>query len=198
MRKLLKSALNSDYRIIGYYKKDEDTFLTDAPNSAFDEKGDLVKVQYFQDYDEVTKSFLKKRIEENRVYERNAIGLLTKRTIEHKWFDEFENEIGNKTTIKVYSSAKAYSLQKRASEVLINRASIYLIGAIATNNSGDYALAMQKAKQFLEEVSTEKSLYIDQNKELLLTAITNTTNADITQDIKNTLIQILNINYLTL
>lgn len=194
-KKLLQSELDKDYRLKGYFKHDRDTFLTNPSESAFDVKGDLVKVRYYKNYDETTDNFSDLAVSEDRTYIRGTDGLLKKRTINHKWWINGEI-VGEKITVKHYDKIKAYKLQKRASKNLVDRASIYLFQKLIIDNNGDDLTGMTKSRDFLREIATEKDNYIDQDKQPLLDKIQNTTNSDITQEIKDALISILNISYI--
>lgn len=194
-KKLLQSELDKDYRLKGYFKHDRDTFLINPSESAFDVKGDLVKVRYYKNYDETMDTFSDLAVSEDRTYIRGTDGLLKKRIINHKWWLNGE-VVGEKTTVKHYDKIKAYKLQKRASKNLVDRASIYLFQKLIIDNNGDNLTGMTKSRDFLREIATEKDNYIEQDKQPLIDKIQNTTNSDIAQEIKNTLTTILNISYI--
>ena len=70
-----------DYDILGYHKE------------RIKEQGELTQVNYYRFYDETTRTFSDKVIEETRTFFRSQTGLPVKRYLTIKWFRE-DNTIG--------------------------------------------------------------------------------------------------------
>jgi hypothetical protein len=168
--------INYDFRLNGLHKKKE-----------FDDKGDLVKVEYYQNYDENTSVYSNLKITETRTYTRDANSkLLIKRDniIDWKEDDGVTNK-KTKSTTKHYDSQSGYDNNKRAKRNIINKASMYLFFSIGEVN----------AKAFLVIIATEISIYIDGNNQPLLDLISNSTETYMTTEVKATLNTILDVQF---
>lgn len=165
---------NIDYRLNGYHKKE-----------TFDTKGDLVILQYYADYDEQSEVYSNLKVQENRTYERDGVTtLLNKRTISIKWYSNAK-EVASKTIIKYYSKTEGYQANKRSRTNLIDTASMYLVSQVGLDN----------AKSYLANVSADISTYIDGNITILIATIQSSSEPYLTEEIKGTLVTILNVPY---
>lgn len=168
--------INVNYNLLGYHKQE-----------IFDNKGDLITLRYFREYDEVNDVFSNKAIEENRTYTRDVTtGLLTKRQTTIDWFDESGNNVATKTNVtKYYSAKKGYAKNKRARQNLIDNASMYLLSQVGQTD----------ATAFLRIVKSDINGYVGGDIQPLLDAISSSTETYMTQTIKDTLDVILNVDY---
>ena len=163
---------NIDYNILGYYKEE-----------TFDSKGDLVSVNYYENYNGTTYSDLK--VNETRVYERDAItGLLTKRTTTITWYIDGV-EAGTKTTEKYYTAQKGFDRNKNARQNILDKASMYLFSMVGKTD----------AVAFWKTVKGQADDYKVTGDLALVTAINDSTELYMTGTIKATLDVILNITY---
>lgn len=164
-----------DYRLNGYHKK-----------QTFDAKGDLVIVEYYQNYDEQSKQFSNLKVRESRTYTRNATTtLLEKRVINIEWFKGNDEKYAEKTITKFYDAQEGYQGNKRARRNLINKASMYLLNEVGLENG----------KTFLDGVGSKITVYVDGSIQPLLDAIANSSEPYMTPTIKGTLDTILNVTY---
>jgi hypothetical protein len=164
-----------DYNIQGYQKK-----------QIFDNKGDLVIVEYYQDFNEETSIYSNLMVKETRVYTRNATTtLVTKREMNIQWFTNSDEVIAVKNTVKYYDAENGYESNKCSRKNLINKASMYLLSQVG----------LQNGKNFLNTVSLSISTYIDGNIQPLLDLISTSNEPYMSANIKATLNVILNVPY---
>lgn len=185
---------NEDFRLFGLHKKEY-----------FDEKGDLVKIEYYKNYDEVNDIHIDLAILEERIYTRDASNaLLSKRENTITWFDVDGNINEKKQNItKYYSAKKGFEANKRARQNLLDKASMYLFQALITNASGNFTLAEQQTEDFDVLTDDAQSQYVKSTMQPLITIITNSTDNTkseyrdyITEEIKIVLLSILDITYI--
>jgi hypothetical protein len=162
-----------DYRIQGFHK-----------DLVFDEKGDLVEVFYYRDYDPQTKQYSNLKVKESRTYTRAVSTLLEKREMLIEWYAN-DAVIASKNTTKYYSEEQGYKANRVARQNLIDKASMYLLSTVGLNN----------AKEFLDGVTTAISTYVDGNIQPLLDLISDSSEPYMTPTVKGTLDTILNISY---
>lgn len=192
-RDSITDITNEDYNIYGLHKKEY-----------FDTNGDLVKLEYYTEYDLSTKVFGGLAIKEDRVYLRSAsTGLLDTRTTTITWFDVDGGEAEIKTNIvKYYSAKKGFTANKRARMNIIDKASMYLYQELMIANGGDTATTAIQVDDFGTLTDAAQSKYIKSNTQDLMDIIINSTDntkpeyrSYITEAMKAALLSILDINY---
>lgn len=163
-----------DYNVLGYHKKE-----------TFDTKGDLILIEYFENYDGTTYSDL--MVKESRVYTRDGVnGLLTKRDSTIEWIgSDGVTVLATKITEKYYTPTKGFDRNKNARQNLIDQASMYLLSQVGLTD----------AKAFWKTVKGEVDDYKVTGDLTLITAINDSTEPYMTGTIKATLDTILNITY---
>ena len=175
------------------YRKPNTFSLFQKP-PVIDAKGDVTQLQMYQGYDPGTDTYTNLVVQEDRVYTRDASGLLTQRDTTTTWYFTDETPGTTKDHVKYYDALKGYEGNKRSRNNLINNASMYLFASLTANDpvNGD-----QQAKDFLVLASQDENVgvYIGGNIAPLVDFITNTTEAYITPTIRATLITILNVTY---
>ena len=163
---------DADYNLLGYQK-----------DSIFDIKGDLVEVNYYQNFDGIVYSDLK--IKEQRTYTRDlSTGILLKRDSVITWYLD-GIEAGIKTTEKYYTTTKGFVSNKRARQNLIDKASMYLFSQIGKTDS---RLFWGITKGFVDD-------YVATGDLALVQAINDSTELYMTVVIKAALDVILNVTY---
>lgn len=185
--------VDADYRILGLHQQEiQDT------------NGDIIILKFYRNYDSENDIFSGIAVNEDRVYTRDtSTGLLKKRETSHTWYDIEGNIIATKTQVqKFYSSKKGFQSNKRARQNLIDKASMYLFSALATNNAGDMVLTEIEIDDFESLTDSASSKYLKSNTDPLINIITNSTDNTkpefrgyITAGIQQTLLTILNISY---
>jgi len=160
---------NINYDILGFHKKRTITF------------GELIKVEYFRNYDGITYSDL--ILEEFREYKRDADGLVQNRNLTIKWFLTDDTVGGIKNTIKYYSPQESIDegISRRGN--VISDTKSYTLEQIGRLYSFD----------LLSSVKLEIDLFMDGYTEPLRDAITNSTKTYLTTDIKNGIIEKLRL-----
>lgn len=159
-----------DYDIIGLHKKRTITF------------GELVTVQYYNNYDGTTYSDLV--VEETRVYNRDANGLAQTRDLTIKWY--YKNDVVGliKPTTKYYSPAESIEEGINRRSNIIAQAKIYTLGAVGQANAFD----------LLSTVKNEIQLFLDGYTDPLRNAINVSTKPYLTQAIKDGIIENLRLS----
>ncbi len=182
--------LDIDYTLFGLHKEE-----------IFDDKGDLIELNLYRQYDDVNEIYSEIAIKEERNYIRNSsTGLLKKRITDIKWYDEDGNVILEKTQVtKFYSKKKGFRANKRARKNLIEKASMYLFGALIT---ADPLNAEANVDNFESLTDSAASKYIKSNTQPLIDIITNSTDNTkdefrdyMTTGMRDTLLTILNVSY---
>lgn len=164
-----ESPEDINYDILGLHKK-----------LIFD-KGELLKVEYYKNYDGTTYSDL--AVTEDRIYTRAVSTLLVSRNMIIKWYLT-NNTVGyTKETVKYYNASQAYNEGKTRRSNVINDASMYLFSQVGKTNAID----------FLTDVDAQISLYIKGNTQPIIDRINVTIKTYMTSTIKSTLISILTI-----
>jgi len=164
---------DENYNIKGYHKK-----------KTFDEKGDLVILEYFEEYDGITYSILKVK-EMNAFTRAVATGLVEKRVKTIEFYKGGIYMFDTKVLEKYYNATEGYEANKDSRQILINNASMYLLSQVG----------LVDGKLFLDSVVSQVSGYVDGSSQPLLDAVANSVETYMTPTIKATLDVILNITY---
>jgi hypothetical protein len=166
-----------DYRIQGYKK-----------NKIENNLGDIITVEYYNDYDFSTQVWSDLRVKETRLFERDAVnGVPFKLTVFIEWFTSNKiNPIATKQLIKPLSVSDGLKANYNSRTRLIESAKVTALAM----------MGLASGQNFLAEVSLEINTYKEGNIQPLIDAITNTTNPDVTQAVKDALINILNVSYI--
>ena len=184
------SNLNIDYRCLGLHKEE-----------VFDINGDIVELNLYREYNDATEIYSEIAVKETRVYIRDAVtGILKKRVTDIKWYDEEGGVILTKTQItKYYTSKKGFRANKKARKNLLEKASVYLYGALMAVDSNT---AEVNKDDFEELTEIAQAKYIKSTTQPLIDTITNSTDNTkpeyrdyITTGIRDTLLTILNVSY---
>ena len=157
-----------DYDIRGFHKKR--TIV----------KGELVKIEYYRNYDGTNYSDL--IVEETRQYTRDTNLLVQYRTQVSKWFLEDGITMGlEKTFIKYYSmnEAIAEGLTRRGN--MLSDAKLYIL----------YSVGLANGQDLMITYATEMTAFINGFAQVLKDAIMNSTKIYLTQNIKNATVSIL-------
>lgn len=182
--------LNIDYRVLGLHKEE-----------VFDDKGDIVELNLYRNYNDSTDIYSEIAVKETRVYTRDAVtGILKKRVTDIKWYDTEGEVILEKQQItKYYTSKKGFRANKKARKNLLEKASVYLYGALIAADSNT---AEVNKDDFEELTEIAQSKYIKSTTQPLIDTITNSTDNTkpeyrdyITTGIRDTLLTILNVSY---
>lgn len=180
----------TDYRLFGLAKQE-----------IFDTNGDIKELNFYRNYDDVNDLFTQIAVKEFRTYTRStATGLPTKRVTDITWYDENGNVILTKSNVtKYYSSDKGFKANKRARQNLIDKASMYLFGALMQI---DATTAEANVENFEALSNNASNSYIKSNMQPLIDIITNSTDntknefrSYMTVGIRDTLLTILNVTY---
>jgi hypothetical protein len=171
-----------DYRIQGYFKR-----------KTYDSKGDEVLVEYFRDYDPVTKVYSNLMVKEVRTYSRSSLtGIPSQISVAITFYkgDSIENE---KTIEKYLNTTDGISCNEDSRLVLINTASSQFIGSMIS----EYGISagMDKSKEFISTLSSEISSYKSGAIISLITAINSSQQDYMTTARKSLLTTILNVNF---
>jgi hypothetical protein len=155
-----KPPVNVDYDIIGLHKKR--TLV----------KGELVKVEYFGNYDDVTKNFSNKVIAEDRIYYR-VNQMVSKRVMSIKWFLN-DGSVGyEKTTTKYYSTTESMQeLDTRRSNI-ISDLKINTVGLVMMCSGVTSVEAQTIARPMVSTYNLEISKYLQGYEQELRTAVAN-------------------------
>jgi len=166
-----------NYNLLGLHKSE-----------IFDANGDLIKVQYFVDYDANTKVFTNLAVEERRTYTRDVnSGVLTQRITDIDWYDSAGVVAASKTQLnKYYSAVKGFESNKKARQNLLNNASMYLLSQVGLLN----------AKLFWKTLGNDDVKdYKNIGDLAIVSSINNSTEVYMNAQIKATLDVILNVVY---
>ena len=153
----IDSPLDIDYDIMGFHKK------------RYIVKGELVKVEYYRNYDGITYSDLV--IEELRVYNRDALGIILTRDISIKWFLTDDSIGDTKSWVKYYSGDEAISEGITRRKNMINTAKTVLLNMLAVNHGTP--LNQQYAFDFLSSISLELKYFEEGYRQPLIDAVNN-------------------------
>jgi len=162
-----EEPLEIDYNIFGLHKKK--TIV----------QGELQSIEYYKSYDGVTYSDLV--VDEQRVYTRDAWGLVLYRTQTSTWYLE-DNSVGcTKVVIKYYNPQETMEEFTMRMSNLMSEAKLYVASQVG----------LPDALDFMTSLNTEISLYIQGEHTALLNAITASTKPYLTPTIISDLTTIL-------
>ncbi|NJO64324.1 MAG: hypothetical protein HC836_41010 [Richelia sp. RM2_1_2] len=155
-----KPPINLDYDIIGLHKK---RYLV---------KGELVKVEYYGEYNPVNKQYSKLVVSEDRIYYREN-QMAHKREMTIKWYLN-DGSVGfSKDTLKYYSTTEAMSeLDTRRSNI-ISELKINTVGLIMMCSGVTSIQAQVIGKPLLSSYSTQISKYVQGYEQELRDSIAN-------------------------
>lgn len=166
-----------NYNLLGLHK-----------NEIFDEKGDLVVVQYFVDYDAETGIHSTMAVEERRTYTRDSnTGVLKQRSTDIDWYNT-EGSVGaSKTQVnKYYTAVKGFESNKKARQNLLNNASMYLLSQVGLTDAKAFWKTLGQ-----DDVKDYKNI----GDLSIIDSINNSVESYMNATIKATLVTILNITY---
>ena len=156
-----------DYRLLGLYKKETYT------------KWELFKVEYYWDYDMNTKIFSDLIVKEDYTYIKDWAWYTQIRDIVISWYDTSNQVAWTKTTKRIYTMNEALLLGEARRNTIINDTKIKCIWSIRAteydSNPADFPLAEEVWKVFLAWCINEVSLYIQWERQSLISYITNAT-----------------------
>ena len=181
---------NENFHLYGLHKRE-----------TFDSKGDIIRVEYFKDYDPVTPEFSNLAVDETRTYTRDAnTGLPVSKATNIDWYDDQGNIQAQKLSVtKYYSPENGFVLNKKSRKSLIDKASMYLYSALI---AADPLTAEANVEDFEDLTDLAQSKYVKSNMQPLIDIIANSTDNTkpeyrdyITTTIRDTLLLILNVSY---
>lgn len=158
-----------DYDILGLHKKR--TII----------KGELIKVEYYKDFNTGNSEYSDLVIKEERVYNRNEIGLAQYRQMEISWYLNNEDVGMTVDTMKFYTPKESIDEGKIRRLNIVSEAKIYSLNTIGQQYSFD----------LLNDLKVNIDLYIDGYKTLLINEIQSIDKPYLSLEIKNNLIDIL-------
>lgn len=159
---------NMDYDIMGFHKKR--TIV----------KGELVKVEYFKEYDGTTYSNLV--VEETRTFNRDSIGIIQTRDILIKWFLEDDSVGCTKSWTKYYNADEAIQEGIDRRNNMISVAKTTLLRELALVHG--VPLNQQYSFDLLLTIGTEMKYFAEGYTQPLRDAINNSTKPYLTPSIK--------------
>ena len=153
--------VDQDYDILGFHKKR--TIV----------KGELVKIEYYRNFDGTTYSDL--IIEENRTFYRDEnSGLAIYRNLNIKWFMDDESVGYEKNATKFYSLVEAIDEGISRRNNMIAAAKLVVLGAVGLVNGQDLMVS----------VANEISLFSNGTTQPLRDAVNNSTKPYLNSTIK--------------
>lgn len=157
-----KPPMSLDYDIIGLHKK---RYLV---------KGELVKVEYYGEYDHITKQYSKLVVSEDRVYYREN-QMVSRREMTINWYDNDGSVCVTKNTTKYYSITESMQeLDTRRANV-ISDLKINTVGLIMMCSGVTSIQAQAIGRPFMSTYSVEISSYLHGYEQELNNAIYNDT-----------------------
>ncbi len=149
---------------------------------ALDEKGDVVLLEMYKDYDEGTGLYDKLAVKETRTYQRNVVGGMEKRITNIQWYYENGKKANNeKDTQKFFSAAESMTQNQKSRTNLVNKAGTDLVMDLIKQygpTEGE-----DKAQEFLASLTDVGAIYMQAiNIEPLVTAVENTAFAYMLED----------------
>lgn len=172
----MKPVQYEDYRIKGYAKE-----------KVYDTKGDLVEVNFYEEYDVPTKTYSRLAVKETRTVTRDVtLGIPELITVDIQFFKgDGTTVIATKQLVKPINSHDGMSVNEEARTRLVEKAQGYLLQEIGLANT----------QEFGADVTTERAAYISGTRQPIIDAINNSARAYLTPTIKATLVAILDVDY---
>ncbi len=147
-----------DYDLLGYNKK-----------RVFD-KGELMHVIYYENFNQATNVYSGKVVEEIRDYYR-INQMLSRREMIINWFLEDGTTGHSKNTVKYYTMLEAIQAGETRRANLISDLKITVIGLIIAASGTTAILAQNAGRPFLDTYAMEISKYVQGFEQQLKTAI---------------------------
>jgi hypothetical protein len=146
-------------------------------------KGNLILVNYYKNYDTISKEYSDLVVREHREYLRDENGLIIKRNQKTEWIMMDESVGLTKNTIKYYNQTEAIQegIDRRTN--ILDEAKVYCI-----NNIG-----LQYSFDLLNSVATYVNLFKDGYTPPLRNVISASTKAYLTTELKNEIVNILTL-----
>jgi len=166
-----ESPIHIDYDVYGLHK--EKIIV----------RGNLILVNYYKNYDTISKEYSDLVVREHREYLRDENGLVTKRNQTTEWIMMDESVGLINATVKYYNQTEAIQegIDRRTN--IIDEAKVYCINNIGLNYSFD----------LLNTVSVYVSLFKDGYTSPLRSAISASTKPYLTTELKNEIVNILTL-----
>lgn len=157
-----KPPMNLDYDIIGLHKK---RYLV---------KGELIKVEYYGEYNHTTKQYSKLVVSEDRVYYR-VNQMVDRREMVIKWYDNDGTVCTTKNTTKYYSITESMQeLDTRRANIIADL-KINTVGLVMICSGVTSVQAQTIARPMVSTYNLEISKYLQGYEQELRDAITNDT-----------------------
>jgi hypothetical protein len=170
----MELTIYQDYTIKGFHKK-----------TTFNSLGDVYQTGYYLNFDSEEGIFSNLQVLETRTITRDQNGLPTKRDLNIKFY-KITTVVFEKNYEKYFVDYQiALQKNKDSSARLIDKAGVYLMSSLGIEN----------AKTIQTEFALEMSMYVEQNRDPLLTGIQNSTNPLLTAETKLGLKTILDVDF---
>lgn len=153
-----KPPMSLDYDIIGLHKK---RYLV---------KGELIKVEYYGEYNPTTKEYSKLVVSEDRVYYR-VNQMVDRREMVIKWYDNDGSVCVTKNTTKYYSITESMQELDTRRANIISDLKINTVGLIMMCSGVTSIQAQAIGRPFLNTYGVEISSYLHGYEQVLNTAI---------------------------
>jgi hypothetical protein len=164
-----------DYRIKGYYREE-----------VYDSNGDVSQVNFYRGYNEETQEYSNLIVSEQDTVTRDTVlGIPNKIVKEITWFKSDGKTMASKTIEKIVNGTQGQEINQHSRSRLVTKAQGYLLQEVGKDNTQDFHL----------DVMQEREAYIAGSKQPLLDAISSSAKTYLTQEIKDTLTSILNVQY---
>jgi hypothetical protein len=158
-----------DYNILGLHKKR--TII----------KGELIQIDYYKNFNPVSSEYSDIVVREERVFNRNGIGLVQYRELKISWYLN-NGDIGlQKSTIKYYSPTESIDEGRIRRENIIIEAKLYVLNAVGQSNGF----------VILNELKAQIDLYMDGLRQPLIDGVSSLNEPFLTEQDKNNIIEIL-------
>ena len=154
--------IDIDYDLLGYNKK------------RFFNKGELEKVEYHENFDQLTNVYSGRVVEELRTYYR-INQMLSRREMVINWLLEDGTTGWTKNTVKYYAQLEAIQAGVTRRDNVIANLKIEVLGLIMMSSGVTAVQAQQLAVPFLDTYTVNITKYIQGFEEQLRTAILNDT-----------------------
>lgn len=165
----IEDPTSTDYNILGFHKK------------RLIIKGELIKIDYYRNFNPLNNEYSDLVVSEERVFNRNQIGLVQYRQMNIKWYLK-NGEIGcSKNTIKYYSPTESIDEGKNRRENIISEAKLCVLLSVGQSNG---FLMLNQLKNQIE-------LYIDGFRQPLIDDVYSIDLPFLNQEIKDNIVEIL-------
>lgn len=162
---LNEAPYNLDYDVVGLHKRQ------------YFVKGELLKVEYYGQYDPIAKTYADLCVKEDRVYNRQD-AFLYNRTMTISWYKSDGTIGGTKNTVKYYNTFDAIIAGNERRENIIDEMKIVVVGLIQMTEQIDMLSAQVIGLQFLASISDNITLYVKGNDGILIQQVANDTQFD--------------------